>query len=96
MVHLYDNPLCVVCLEAEKLVDCTFGGHVDHVVPIEQSGAKLNTENLLTLCQTCHHRKSGIEQHEQCLVKKQGEEGEYVPGDEEVEKLIQRLSKYLV
>lgn len=95
VVHLHDNPLCEVCLASNKLVDCTFGGHIDHIAPISDGGAKLRTENLMTLCPTCHHRKSGIEQHEQCLVKTRDVEGELIPGDGEKERLIQRLSKYL-
>ena len=35
----------------------------DHIIPINQGGEPLNIENLQSLCNTCHNRKSGRESH---------------------------------
>ena len=36
---------------------------VDHIVPINKGGAKLDIGNLQSLCNLCHNRKSGREAH---------------------------------
>lgn len=94
--HIYQNPLCEVHLSLDKYVDCTFGGHVDHITPTEQGGALLDDRNLMTLCPSCHNRKSGIEMHEKCLVQTTETVEGLIPAAGEKEKVIERLAKYLV
>lgn len=50
------NPLCVMCLQKGRVtpVDVT-----DHVVSIDDGGAKLDESNLQSLCHTCHNSKTG-------------------------------------
>ena len=83
-------------LSLDQYVDCTFGGHVDHITPTEQGGALLDPENLMVLCPSCHNRKSGIETHEKCLVKVTETSEGLIPAQGEKERLIERLAKYLV
>lgn len=52
------NPLCVVCefkgeIKAMKVVD--------HIVSINSGGAKLDDDNLQSLCESCHNSKSSKE-----------------------------------
>jgi len=54
------HPLCEECLKAGKYVTATV---VDHVVPINEGGAPLDTANLQALCSKCHNIKSGSEAH---------------------------------
>lgn len=54
------NPLCEEC---ERLGKLTPGRVVDHITPINQGGASLALDNLQTLCDKCHNKKSGIESH---------------------------------
>lgn len=52
--QLFDHPLCVEC-----------GGiatDVDHIVPIEQGGARWSSSNLQSLCLQCHSKKTRAEQ----------------------------------
>jgi len=93
--HIYSNPLCEVHLSLDQYIDCTFGGHVDHITPTEQGGALLDPENLMILCPSCHNRKSGIETHEKCLVKVTETSEGLIPAQGEKERLIERLAKYL-
>ena len=95
--YLHDNPLCEVHLTVNQYVDCTFDNPVDHVVPRgKQGGALLDERNLMTLCESCHNRKSGIETHEKCLVKVTETSEGLIPAQGEKERLIERLAKYLV
>lgn len=82
-------------LSLDQYVDCTFGGHVDHITPTEQGGALLDDRNLMTLCPSCHNRKSGIEMHEKCLVQTTETAEGLIPAQGEKEKVIERLAKYL-
>lgn len=52
------NPLCVEC-EKNNLV--VAGTVVDHIVPINAGGDKLEESNCQTLCESCHNRKSSNE-----------------------------------
>ena len=94
--YIQENPLCEVHLSIDRYVDCTFGGVLDHIVGLPSNGAKFNPENLMTLCPECHNRKSGLEQHESCLVQYREVEGENVPCEGEKQRIIERLAKYLV
>jgi len=49
------DPLCVRCLDNNRLVDTTT---VDHIVPINRGGARLDLTNLQGLCSSCHNAKS--------------------------------------
>jgi 5-methylcytosine-specific restriction protein A len=48
------HPLCQEC---EKQGAITPSRIVDHIVPIEEGGSALDTENLQALCVACHNRK---------------------------------------
>lgn len=54
------NPNCKKC-EDEMIV--TEGKYVDHIQRIEDGGAKLDENNLQTLCKWHHDSKSGKEAH---------------------------------
>ena len=54
------NPCCIKC-EAEGIVRET--KYVDHIVRIEDGGAKLDESNLQPLCKFHHDSKSGKEAH---------------------------------
>ena len=52
------NPLCAECLRNGIITE---GDLVDHIVPIEEGGAKLDISNLQVLCNSCHNKKHGAE-----------------------------------
>lgn len=54
-VKLRLNPLCEEC---ERLGRVTPAQMVDHITPINKGGASLDMENLQSLCNACHNRKS--------------------------------------
>ena len=94
--YLHENPLCEVHLSIDQYIDCTFGEPIDHVVPRgNQGGALLDERNLMTLCASCHNRKSGLEMHEKCLVQTTETAEGLIPAAGEKEKVIERLAKYL-
>ena len=93
--RITEYPLCEVHLSKDQYIDCTFGGHTDHIVPTEQGGHLFAHENLMTLCASCHNRKSGLEMHEKCLVEKLEFDGYFVTSDESKQLLINRLAAYL-
>ena len=47
--------MCEECLKAGRLTPAQM---VDHIVPINKGGARLDIENLQSLCNACHARKS--------------------------------------
>lgn len=59
-IHITKNPVCEVCEQP--------GNPVDHIVPVDQGGERLRNENLMTLCDSCHNRKSGMEGHKGVLI----------------------------
>lgn len=96
MQYLHEKPLCEVHLSIDQYIDCTFDNPIDHVVPRgEQGGSLLDERNLMTLCTSCHNRKSGIEMHEKCLVQTTETAEGLIPAAGEKEKVIERLAKYL-
>ena len=54
---------CPLCEECQRCGIMTLARVVDHIVPINRGGAKLDMANLQSLCPPCHNRKSGIESH---------------------------------
>ena len=58
--QLMREPLCRECKKIGLEVPGTV---VDHIEPIEDGGSKTDSDNLQTLCNTCHNRKSGREAH---------------------------------
>jgi len=54
-LQLSDQPLCVMCKLAGKVVVAT---EVDHIVPMSKGGAALDQANLQSLCHNCHSRKT--------------------------------------
>lgn len=56
---LMDKPLCEECEAGGRLVPATV---VDHVVPVSKGGAPFPAiEDLTSLCQPCHSRKTAQE-----------------------------------
>lgn len=49
------EPRCVRCLAAGRVRLAT---EVDHIVPLDQGGARLDPENLQPLCHSCHVQKT--------------------------------------
>jgi len=52
---LAQDRFCEECRKGGTLVLAT---HVDHIVEIKDGGAKLDMENLQSLCHSCHSRKT--------------------------------------
>ena len=52
------DPLCVECMRngITRLANV-----VDHIVPINQGGEELAWDNIQSMCQSCHNKKSGRE-----------------------------------
>jgi 5-methylcytosine-specific restriction protein A len=50
-----DNFLCVACLATGRPTTAT---DVDHIVPMARGGARLDPNNLQSLCSVCHKRKT--------------------------------------
>lgn len=50
------HPLCSVCGREGQMVD--------HKTPISRGGAKLDPDNVQTMCWRCHNRKTGRERSE--------------------------------
>lgn len=47
-----EHPLCDMCQQEGKVVPAE---HVHHIVPLEEGGARLDWENLQSLCKACHN-----------------------------------------
>jgi 5-methylcytosine-specific restriction protein A len=56
--HIQSNPLCVKCKANGLVVDCSKGGVVDHIVEINKGGHATDSNNLQTLCASCHGKKN--------------------------------------
>ena len=59
-MNIKAQPLCEEC-DRRGVYSLSRGG--DHIVPINQGGAPLDMDNLKSICNTCHNRKSGKEAH---------------------------------
>lgn len=54
-VKLKQSPMCEQCERNGRITPAQM---VDHIVPINKGGASLDIENLQSLCNACHNRKS--------------------------------------
>lgn len=52
---LASAPLCIVC---DKAGITTIATQVDHIIPIEQGGNPTAVDNLQSLCDSCHSKKT--------------------------------------
>ena len=59
-MHVSKNPYCVECAKQGRYIPVQ---QVDHIVAIEFGGAKLDPDNLQSLCYSCHGKKSAAEKH---------------------------------
>lgn len=56
-IKLRLNPVCEVCG-----IDCTSKNPIDHIINRANGGALLGLDNLMTLCEYHHNKKSAMEQ----------------------------------
>lgn len=54
-MKLEQQPMCEECERRGRLTPAQM---VDHIVPINKGGAPLDMDNLQSLCNACHARKS--------------------------------------
>jgi len=50
--YLRRHPICEKCEDYKDL-------HVHHIKPINEGGARLDPDNLMTLCRSCHEKVHG-------------------------------------
>jgi 5-methylcytosine-specific restriction protein A len=55
-LQLRREPLCAECFKAGRIQPAEIA---DHIQPIREGGARLDRENLQSLCRSCHSRKHG-------------------------------------
>ena len=65
-LKIEQSPLCE---EFHRTGITTLAQVVDHIVPINPGGAKLDIDNLQCLCKPYHNSKSGLEAHETPLTQ---------------------------
>ena len=53
-LQLMREPLCADCLRAGRAQPAEIA---DHIQPIREGGARLDRENIQSLCRACHNRK---------------------------------------
>jgi len=54
-MHLASEPLCRMCQQAGRISAAVL---VDHITPINDGGARLDDDNLQSLCRRCHDQKT--------------------------------------
>ena len=55
-IKLSNNPLCELCLSKDIVVQAS---QVDHIIPVsQQPELRLVYDNLQSLCETCHSKKT--------------------------------------
>ena len=57
--HIKKNPICKECKEKDGRI--VAGNVVDHIIPVRQGGKPFDFDNLQTLCNE-HHNKKSIEE----------------------------------
>lgn len=55
------NPLCCECMKEGRITPMKI---VDHIIPVKDGGAMFDFNNLQSLCQEHHNRKTGKEKKE--------------------------------
>ena len=55
-LQLKREPLCAECLKAGRIQHAEIA---DHIKPIREGGARLDINNIQSLCRGCHNRKHG-------------------------------------
>ena len=71
-LYRMDNPLCEVAAFFGEVLEADV---VDHLIPINELGAKLDERNLMAMSHKYHNKKSGMEAHKNILI-----EYETIPG----------------
>ncbi len=80
-IQRHSFPICQNCDYHDRI---TPGQVVDHIIPRSQNGALLDFRNLMTLCHSCHDRKSGKESHKPVLIEsKETHRGDLIPVNRE-------------
>jgi 5-methylcytosine-specific restriction protein A len=55
LYHLREHPLCVFREHPSARADCLRAATiVDHVVPLQAGGARLDADNVRSVCRCCH------------------------------------------
>lgn len=54
MMYLRRNPICEECLKGNKVTPAVL---VHHKIRIVDGGSRLDTNNLQSLCESCHNQK---------------------------------------
>ena len=91
------DPVCEVHKSVGILIDCTSNSPIDHIIRIDPSigGATTDERNLMTLCTTCHERKSSMESRNFMIDWDLNEYGEKIPKPSGRELIITILAKDL-
>ena len=58
LIVLADEPLCRSCKKEDRLIEAR---EVDHIIPMSNGGARLDRNNLQSLCKSCHSKKTANE-----------------------------------
>ena len=56
--YIKRNPLCIECKKNNTI---TAGQCVDHIKPVSEGGDFYSWDNLITLCNRCHAKKTALE-----------------------------------
>ena len=65
-LYRMDKPLCEV---AAFFGETLAADVVDHLIPINQLGAKVDERNLMAMSHKYHNKKSGLEAHREILIE---------------------------
>jgi 5-methylcytosine-specific restriction protein A len=56
----YASVVPAVCVRCDAALESKLM-HLDHIVPLEQGGARLSADNVQFLCRECHSKKTASE-----------------------------------
>lgn len=59
-LYLLQHPLCRHCERIGKLTEAKI---IDHIIPRQFGGAEYDTDNLQSLCLSCHTRKTNKDRY---------------------------------